>query len=61
MEKRFSLRIREELHAEVQRIARGEDRSMNDQILHWLREGIARDRRQEGRGEGTDVERARDS
>ena len=51
MEKRFSLRMPEEVWREVRRIARQEDRSMNDQIIHWMGDGIMRYRRVEGRDE----------
>ena len=61
MEKRFSLRMSEAVWAEVKRVAGVEDRSMNDQILHWRRDGMARRRRVEGRRGDRDVDGEGDS
>ena len=42
-EVRYSLRLPPDLHAALVELARREDRSLNQQLIHMLREGVRRD------------------
>jgi len=52
----FSLRLPEELHAELHQIAQREDRSLTNQIHRFLREAIERDRRRQAAIERSDAD-----
>jgi len=40
-ERRVTLRLPEDVHAEIAEIAKAEDRSLNAQIVHFLRRQVA--------------------
>ena len=42
---RFALRLPPDLHAALVELARREDRSLNQQLIRLLREGVKRDER----------------
>ena len=42
-EVRYALRLRSDLHAALVEMARREDRSLNQQLIRLLREGVRRD------------------
>jgi hypothetical protein len=44
-EVRYALRLPPDLHAALVELARREDRSLNQQIIRLLREGVRRDER----------------
>ena len=44
-EVRYALRLRPDLHAALVELARREDRSLNQEIIYLLREGVRRDER----------------
>ena len=44
-EVRYALRLPPDLHAALVELARSEDRSLNQQLIHMLREGVRRDER----------------
>ncbi len=44
-EVRYALRLPPDLHAALVELARREDRSLNQQLIHMLREGVRRDER----------------
>ncbi len=44
-EVRFALRLPTDLHAALVELARREDRSLNQQLIRLLREGVHRDKR----------------
>ena len=48
---RYALRLPPDLHAELVEMARREDRSLNQQLLRLLREGVRRDTHRRKRGE----------
>jgi len=48
-EKAYRLRIPEDLYAEVEKIAAAEDRSVNGQIVSFLRESVRRWKAQQAR------------
>jgi hypothetical protein len=42
-EVRYALRLPPDLHATLVELARREDRSLNQQLIHMLRDGVRRD------------------
>ena len=48
-EVRYALRLPPDLHAALVNMARREDRSLNQQLLHLLRDGVRRDERRRKR------------
>ena len=48
-EVRYALRLRPDLHTALVELARREDRSLNQQLIHMLREGVRRDDRRRQR------------
>ena len=46
---RYALRLPPDLHAALVELARREDRSLNQQLIHMLREGVRRDQRRRQR------------
>ncbi len=49
-EVRYALRLPPDLHAALVDLARREDRSINQQIIHMLKKGVWRDERRPKRG-----------
>jgi len=56
-DKKFTLRIPEELHAELERAAKEDMRSLHSQILVLLREAVERRQAQSGRIKVTTMKR----
>jgi hypothetical protein len=50
-EVRYALRLPPDLHAALVEFARREDRSLNQQLIHMLRDGVRRDQQRRTRGE----------
>ena len=50
---RFALRLPPDLHAALVELARREDRSLNQQLIRMLREGVKRDERRQVRATST--------
>ena len=50
-EVRYALRLPPELHAALVDMARREDRSLNQQLIRLLRDGVRRDERRRKRAE----------
>ncbi len=48
-EVRYALRLPPDLHAALVDLARREDRSLNQQLIRMLREGVKRDERRRAR------------
>ena len=48
-EVRYALRLPPDLHAALVELARREDRSLNQQLIHMLREGVRQDKRRRQR------------
>ena len=48
-EVRYALRLPPDLHAALVELARREDRSLNQQLIRMLREGVNRDERRQMR------------
>ena len=48
-EVRYALRLPSDLHAALVEMARREDRSLNQQLIHMLRQGVRRDERRRRR------------
>ena len=48
-EVRYALRLPPDLHAALVELARREDRSLNQQLIRLLREGVHRDKRRRKR------------
>ncbi len=48
-EVRYALRLPPDLHAALVELARREDRSLNQQLIRMLREGVKRDERRRER------------
>ena len=48
-EVRYALRLPPDLHAALVDLARREDRSLNQQLIRMLREGVKRDERRQAR------------
>ena len=44
---RYALRLPPDLHAALVELARREDRSLNQQLIRMLREGVKRDERRQ--------------
>ena len=52
-EVRYALRLPPDLHAALVELARREDRSLNQQLIRMLREGVKRDERRQLRATST--------
>ena len=52
-EVRYALRLPPDLHATLVDLARREDRSLNQQLIRMLREGVKRDERRQLRATRT--------
>ncbi len=50
---RYALRLPPDLHAALVELARREDRSLNQQLIRMLREGLKRDERRQLRATST--------
>ena len=50
---RYALRLPPDLHAALVELARREDRSLNQQLIRMLREGVKRDERRQLRATST--------
>jgi hypothetical protein len=50
-EVRYALRLPPDLHAALVDLARREDRSLNQQLIHMLRDGVRRDEQRRTRSE----------
>ena len=55
-EVRYALRLPPDLHTALVELARRDDRSLNQQLIHMLREGIRRDEQRLQRAENRKVE-----
>ena len=49
-EVRYALRLPPDLHAALVELARREDRSLNQQLIRMLRDGVRRDEQRQTRG-----------